>query len=157
MLRFCDDKFVEQHNRTVGVDSRIKQYLNIFGLKIKLQILDPHPPTKFNTLKPSYYRNAHGIIILHDPSQPLDSLKHWLRKIDRYGLENVSKFIVANKCDLKNSEYIDDIKELAEGLEITFMNISAKDSINCEECFATFVWELMLKKRLLDAQRNYGS
>ena len=154
MLRFCEDVFVEQHNRTVGVDFRIKKCINIFGLKIKLQILDHPPPTKFNKSKPSYYRNAHGIIILHDPSQPLDSLKHWLRKIDRYGWENVSKFIVANKCDLENNECIDDIKELAEGLGITFMNISAKESINCEECFVNLAWELMLKRRLMDAKRN---
>ena|SRR3990167_992047 len=136
MLRLCEDKFVEQHKITVGVDFRVKKLINIVGLKIKLKILDPHPPTKFNILHPGHYRNAHGIIILHDPSQPLDSLKHWLQEIDCY---DNSKMIVANKCDLENNEYIDDIKALAERLGITFMNISAKDSINCEECLVNLV------------------
>ena len=55
--------------------------------------------------------------------QPLDSLKHWLQEIYR---NDNSKMIVANKCDLENNEYIDDIKALAERIGITFMNISAK-------------------------------
>ena len=156
MLRLCEDKFVEQHNRTVVVDLGIRKYLNIFGLKIKLQIWDPPPPTKINTLEANYYRGAHGVIILHDPSHPLDNLKFWLREIDCSSWEHVYKLIVANKCDLKNNEQIDDVAQLAEGLGIPFVNISAKDSINCEECIVNLVWEILLNCELA-AQRNYGS
>ena len=143
MLRFCDDKFVDQYNRTVGLNFRVRK-INIFGLQIQLELCDPH-----STMKLNHFRSANGIILLHDPSQPLDDLKLWLDEIDCYCLGRnvpISKLIVASKCDLENIEYIDaikDIKELAEGLGITFMNISAKDSINCEECIVDLVCDML--------------
>ena len=138
MLRFGEDKFVEQYNRTVSFDFRVRT-INLFGLKIKLEIWDSH-----STMKSSHFRSAHGIIILHDPSQPLDDLKLWLDEIDRYSLGyTIPKLIVASKCDLKNSEKIDGTKQLAEGLGITFMNISARDSINCEECYVDLVCDVL--------------
>ena len=154
MLRFCEDKFVEQHNPTIGVDFRIRSTMQILESKIKLQIWDPHPPNKFNTLRGSYYRGAHGIIILHDPSQPLANLQHWLQETDRFCWEYVSKIIVASKCDLLNKMQVGGIEKLAAGLGITFMKVSAKDSINCEECFMHLVYEILLKRIELDAQHR---
>src|SRR3990167_6174087 len=144
MLRLCEDAFVEQHQRTVDYDFKIRKHLNFLVSKIRLQIWEA--PVGFNTVKYSHYRSDHGIIILHDPSQPLDSLDHRLQEIDRYGWQSVCKLIVATKCDLKNNEYFDDVKELAEGLGITFMNVSAKNSINCEECLLNLVWDLLIRK-----------
>ena len=145
MLRFCDDKFVEQHNPTVGVDFRGKPFINVLGSKIKLQIWDTHPPTKFRTLGASYYRSAHGIIILQDPSRPLDNLKLWLLELDRFASDSVSKMIVASKYDLANTEKIGDVAQFAAEHGIPFMTISAKDSINCEECIINLVYENLLK------------
>ena len=145
MLRFCDDKFVEQHNRTFNAECRFRKYIHILRSKIKVQIWDTHPPTKFKTLRASYYRSAHGIIILHDPSQSLDNLKQWICEIDRFASDSVPKMIVASKCDLANAEKIDDVAQLAAEHGIPFMNISAKDSINCEECIVNLVCENLLK------------
>ena len=122
--------------------------MNIFGSKVKLQIWDSRPTTRFPKLIASLFRGAHGIIILHDPSQPLASVKHWLQEIDCYAKGSVCKLIVANKCDLADDEQnVDDIKELADELGIGFMNISAKASVNCEECFVNLVCKILRKNQ----------
>ena len=141
MLRFCDDNFAEQHNPACGAYFRFRNCIHISGSKIKLKILDTHPPNRFCSLDSYYYQIAHGIIILHDPSQPVNNLKQWIFATDRYASESVPKMIVASKCDLANAEKIDDVAQLAAEHGIPFMNISAKDSINCEECIVNLVYE----------------
>ena len=157
LLRFCEDRFDEEYKPTAGLDF-IYREMNIFGSKVKLQIWDSHPTTRFQTLIATFFRGAHGIIVLRDPSQPLASVKHWLHEIDRHAKESVCKLIVANSCDLVDNEQNDDgIKELAEGLGIGFMNISAKDSINCEECLVNLVWDILRTQAPLATARNIHS
>jgi hypothetical protein len=70
---------------------------------------------RFRTITSSYYRGAHGIIVVYDITDQVNSgewekyqrlqesfnnVKQWLQEIDRYACENVNKLLVGNKCDL---------------------------------------------------------
>lgn len=57
---------------------------------------------RFRTITSSYYRGAHGIIVVYDCTdlETFNNLKQWLEEIDRYACENVNKLLVGNKCDL---------------------------------------------------------
>merc|ERR1711970_532683 len=101
LLRFADDTWADSYISTIGVDFKIRT-VEIDGKVIKLQIWDTSGQERFRTITSSYYRGAHGIIVVYDVTEveSFDNVKVWLQEIDRYANENVKKLLVGNKCDL---------------------------------------------------------
>ncbi|KAL8104935.1 hypothetical protein AgCh_028915 [Apium graveolens] len=56
----------------------------------------------FRIINSSYYRAAHGIIVVYDVTDQkcFNNVTQWLSEIDRYASESVNKLLVGNKCDL---------------------------------------------------------
>jgi Ras-related protein Rab-18 len=90
LLRFTEDKFLGEdvNMATIGVDFKVKQMdLADIGKKVKLTIWDTAGQERFRTLTSSYYRGAHGIIIVYDVNQREsfeDIQKVWLRELQAY-------------------------------------------------------------------------
>ncbi|XP_028088253.1 ras-related protein RIC1-like [Camellia sinensis] len=95
------DSYLEKFHSTIGVDFKIRT-VEQDGKTIKLQIWDTAGQEHFRTISSSYYRGAHGIIVVYDMTNQgsFNNVKQWLREIDRYASENVNKLLVGNKCDL---------------------------------------------------------
>ncbi|KAK9668688.1 hypothetical protein RND81_13G078600 [Saponaria officinalis] len=72
------------------------------GNTIKIQIWDTAGQERFRTITSSYYRAAHGIIVVYDVTdmESFNNMKQWLSEIDRYASDNVNTLLVGNKCDL---------------------------------------------------------
>uniref|UniRef100_A0A8C7Z4Q7 RAB1A, member RAS oncogene family b n=1 Tax=Oryzias sinensis TaxID=183150 RepID=A0A8C7Z4Q7_9TELE len=63
LLRFADDTYTESYISTIGVDFKIRT-IELDGKTIKLQIWDTAGQERFRTITSSYYRGAHGIIVV---------------------------------------------------------------------------------------------
>ncbi|PIM99760.1 GTPase Rab1/YPT1, small G protein superfamily [Handroanthus impetiginosus] len=148
LLRFADDSYVDSYISTIGVDFKIRT-VELEGKTIKLQIWDTAGQERFRTITSSYYRGAHGIIIVYDVTEKesFNNVKQWLNEIDRYANDNVCKLLVGNKCDLVESKVVDTetAKAFADELGIPFLETSAKDAINVEQAFLTMAAEIKKK------------
>jgi len=145
LLRFADDTYSESYISTIGVDFKIRT-IDLDGKTIKLQIWDTAGQERFRTITSSYYRGAHGIIVVYDctDQESFSNLKQWLEEIDRYACDSVNKLLVGNKSDLNTKKVVDysTAKEYADHLKIPFIETSAKSASNVEQAFMTMAAEI---------------
>eukprot|EP00656_Telonema_subtile_P005493 TRINITY_DN124_c0_g1_i5.p2 TRINITY_DN124_c0_g1~~TRINITY_DN124_c0_g1_i5.p2 ORF type:complete len:208 (+),score=48.70 TRINITY_DN124_c0_g1_i5:250-873(+) len=160
LLRFADDTYAESYISTIGVDFKIKT-VNLDNQTIKLQIWDTAGQERFRTITSSYYRGAHGIIVVYDVTDgdSYTNVKQWLEEIQRYACEGVNKLLVGNKCDLSNKRVVDkkSAEDFAEKHGITFLETSAKNNQNVEAAFMTMAGEIkarIAKKPQVDNRAN---
>merc|ERR1712184_163282 len=107
LLRFADDTYTDSYISTIGVDFKIRT-VDLDTKTIKLQIWDTAGQERFRTITSSYYRGAHGIIIVYDITdvESFNNVRQWLFEIDRFASENVNKLLVGNKCDLVSKRIV---------------------------------------------------
>lgn len=155
LLRFADDTYTESYISTIGVDFKIRT-IEMDGKTIKLQIWDTAGQERFRTITSSYYRGAHGIIIVYDVTdqESFDNVKQWLQEIDRHACDEVSKFLVGNKSDLTTKRVVtyEMAKEFADSVEMEFLETSAKNSTNVEKAF--MVMASQIKQRMANQPLN---
>ncbi|KIN94491.1 hypothetical protein M404DRAFT_168124 [Pisolithus tinctorius Marx 270] len=147
LLRFADDTYTESYISTIGVDFKIRT-IELEGKTVKLQILTVSNTgqERFRTITSSYYRGAHGIIVVYDvtDNDTFTNVKQWLQEIDRYASEGVNKLLVGNKSDLTNKKVVEYsvAKEFADQLGIPFLETSAKNATNVEQAFLTMAKQI---------------
>lgn len=73
-----------------------------------------------------------------------NNVKQWLQEIDRYATEDVNKLLVGNKADLQDKKSVEYTvaKEFADGLNIPFLETSAKNATNVEQAFLTMARQI---------------
>ncbi|CAA7267919.1 unnamed protein product [Cyclocybe aegerita] len=120
--------------------------IELEGKTVKLQIWDTAGQERFRTITSSYYRGAHGIIVVYDvtDNDTFTNVKQWLQEIDRYASEGVNKLLVGNKSDLTGKKVVEYsvAKEFADQLNIPFLETSAKNATNVEQAFLTMAKQI---------------
>lgn len=158
LLRFADDTYTDSYISTIGVDFKIRT-IELEGKTVKLQIWDTAGQERFRTITSSYYRGAHGIIVVYDVTDQdtFTNVKQWLNEIDRYACEGVNKLLVGNKSDLTQKKVVEYTvaKDFADQLTIPFLETSAKSSTNVEQAFLTMAKQI--KDRTGSTTVNAGS
>lgn len=161
LLRFAEDTFTESYISTIGVDFKIRS-IEQDNKIIKLQIWDTAGQERFRTITTSYYRGAHGIIIVYDvtDAESFTNVQQWLLEINRYSSENVTKILVGNKSDLEHRRVVSTFsgQEYAESLNIDFIETSAKNTNNVDKVFydmATKIKERMKPIPLSKQKKQY--
>ena len=98
-----ENSFNENFFNTIGVDFKIKT-IQMDGQNIKLQIWDTAGQERFRTLTASYYRGAHGIIVVFDVTEreTFENVRQWMQALERFASDNVCRVLVGNKCDLED-------------------------------------------------------
>jgi Ras-related protein Rab-1A len=145
-LRFVDEIWKENFVPTIGVDFKIKS-IKIDNKIIKLQIWDTAGQERFRSILSSYYKGANGILLLYDITNvnSFKNLSNWLIDIEKNSSKNVKKILIGNKCDLNELRKIpiNKGKEFADTYNMKFIETSAKNNVNINECFNILGKELL--------------
>jgi Ras-related protein Rab-1A len=148
LLRYFDDHYVESYISTIGVDFKIRT-IEIENKIVKLQIWDTGGQERFRSITSSFYRGAHGVILVYDVSDFLSfqNLAQWNNEIEKYSRDSISKLLVGNKSDLVDQRKISygQGKDYADKLNIDFIETSARNSQNINETFLIMTKKIISK------------
>ncbi len=143
LIRFCDDKFLEDSLTTIGVDYKNK-FVKRNNKNIKLIIMDTAGQERFRSIGKNMIRDADGIILMYDVTNEgsFNEMKEWINNIkENTDIEKIGIIMVGNKIDLKDSIKIN--KQSKTNFEnkysIKIYEASAKDNINVNETFIYLV------------------
>jgi acyl-coenzyme A synthetase/AMP-(fatty) acid ligase len=102
---------------------------------------------RFKNIIASYYRGAHGILLIYDVTDKdsFKNLSNWLIEIEKNASKNVLKVLIGNKADLEDKRVItyNQGKDFADAYGLKFIETSAKKNMNVNEAFETLGRELM--------------
>ena len=145
LVRYAENSFNENFFNTIGVDFKIKT-IALDNQNIKLQIWDTAGQERFRTLTASYYRGAHGIIVVYDVTDrdTFENVRQWMQEIDKFATDSVCKIIIGNKCDLADARKVttEEGQELAQQYNVPFLETSARSDVGVENCFLTMAKQI---------------
>jgi len=149
LYRFSDDEYSTTYISTIGVDFKIKTY-DVDDKVVKLQIWDTAGQERFKAITTSFYRGAHGIVVVYDVSSRATfvNIKSWLYEVDRYAVGAVCKMIIGNKCDMAEHREVsyDEAKEFCDFLGIEYVETSAKENVNVHDAFNSLTKRIIQQK-----------
>mmetsp|Transcript_6216 Transcript_6216/g.5338 ORF Transcript_6216/g.5338 Transcript_6216/m.5338 type:complete len:220 (+) Transcript_6216:23-682(+) len=158
LMRYADNSFTENFFNTIGVDFKIKT-IALNDQVIKMQIWDTAGQDRFRTLTSTYYRGAHGIIIVYDVTNrdSFDNVRQWLQEIDNFASESVNKLLIGNKCDLEEQRVVthEEGIELSKKFDMPFLEVSAKNSTHVDTTFNTIASEI--QTRFVEEKKKKGT
>lgn len=138
LMRFIENSFDEDQGPTIGVDFK-STTIDVQGNKVKLTIWDTAGQERFRTLTASYYRGAHGVILVYDTTDraSFDHITMWLNELEVYATNaNIVKMLVANKIDKPGRDVTTkEGTEFARDKAMLFIEASAKDTRGVKQAF----------------------
>ncbi|KAJ1180157.1 hypothetical protein NDU88_005381 [Pleurodeles waltl] len=140
MLRLCLNEFRGQIPTTLGVDFQIKK-LMVDGEQTTLQIWDTAGQERFRSIAKSYFRKAHGVLLLYDVTSESSFLnvREWIDEIKSSTDKSIPVMVIGNKIDLREempesgSIRTSDGEKLARAYSSLFCETSAKEGTNVVE------------------------
>ena len=149
LLRFSDNIFHDTFLPTIGVDFKIRN-VKMGDQTVKLNIWDTAGQERFKTITSTYYKGAHGIIVVYDITdrESFNNVSNWLNEVKKHAGSQVVKLLVGNKCDLEDERVVSskEGQEFADSIGVGFLETSAKQRVNIDESFMTLtkqVYELL--------------
>ncbi|CAH8548270.1 unnamed protein product [Schistosoma rodhaini] len=136
LFRYIDDGFSDTYMSTIGVDFKVKTVM-IGNTRVKLQIWDTAGQERFRTITSTYYRGAHGIIIVYDVNdvKTFCNVEKWVKEAQTYADEGVARILVGNKNESEELKTVAtcDAQRLAAKNSCLFIETSAKNDENVDQ------------------------
>ena len=147
LKRYTDNTFQDAYLSTIGFDFKFKNITLDNGKTVKVQLWDTAGQERFRTIAKSYYKGAHGIVLIYDVTnrKSYDNIRKWLVQIKNEAASKISIVLVANKIDCEDElrqVKKDEGEDLAKNNNLTIFEASAKDNINVEESFKYIIEEI---------------
>jgi len=138
LLQFTDKRFHTDHDLTIGVEFGARM-VPIDGKQIKLQIWDTAGQESFRSITRSYYRGAHGALLVYDITrrETFNHLKGWLTEVREHSNKEMIIMLIGNKSDLEHKRAVtyEEGRLFAEEQGLVFMETSAKTASNVDDAF----------------------
>ena len=139
LKRYTDNTFQDAYLSTIGFDFKYKSITLKNGKTVKVQLWDTAGEERFRTIAKSYYRGAHGIILIYDVTnrKTFENIRKWINQINEETSGKTSILLIANKIDCVQSRQVtkEEGKEMAKNAGLPIFEASAKDSTNVNESF----------------------
>jgi len=148
--RFCEGKFPQKTEATIGVDFREKT-LEVDGESIKLQLWDTAGQERFRrSMVHHYYRNVHAVVFVYDVTSnaSFEALSQWIEECDGHKLTVlIPRILVGNKSDCKDNQAVNTNRAqmFADMHNMPLFETSAKDDSqgdHVESIFLTLAHKL---------------
>ncbi|NXK41355.1 RB18B protein, partial [Piprites chloris] len=154
LRRFTDGAFDPCLKPTIDVDFKVKKMV-VDGRAVELAIWDTAGQERFRALTPSYYRGAHGVVLVYDVTRKdtFTGLESWLNELEMCTSKSndTVKMLVGNKTDKPDREV-----ERKEGLQfarkhsLLFIETSAKTQDGVQQAFEELVIKILQTPSLWD-------
>ncbi|KAI1814803.1 rab protein [Poronia punctata] len=153
---YCEDHFdPESSTATIGIDFKMKK-LAVRGKAYKLNIFDTAGQERFRTLSTSYYRGAHGVILVYDITnkQSFASMEKWFDEARTNAHPDAVLYLVGSKLDKASAGSravsYEEGKAFAEAQGCAgFCEVSSKTRDNIKTPFVEVVDRIVQKPQLL--------
>ena len=149
LRRFVENKFVENHLSTIGIDFKTKA-LNINNQEIKLKLWDTAGQERFRNITTQYYKGADGIVLVFDVTDvaSYEKIRDWMEQIlSNTQQDEIGLVLLGNKCDMESRNVTREMGiKMAEELKISYFEISALTGQGIREAFETLTQDIMKKK-----------
>ncbi|CAG9787042.1 unnamed protein product [Diatraea saccharalis] len=145
ILAFTTGDYNQSFPATIGVDYKCK-VMEVNGVKVKLGIWDTAGQERYRTLTSSFYRDAHGAILVYDISEPksLDKLKEWVDELQVYSTKkNIVCLVVGNKLDKPRAVPRELGQAFAQKHRMLFIESSAKTQEGINLAFEELVQKII--------------
>ena len=134
--RYVFNKFIEEHNMTIGMDSHSK-LTKVPGLgPVKIHTWDLAGQPQWSFVRESFYLGSHAMALVFDVSHPetIQHLPDWISEC-RNKAPGIPVLIVANKIDLTRRVPTSKIAKWARENNFDYIETSPKTGQNVETLF----------------------
>lgn len=154
--RYADSLYTSEWNPTIGVDFKIRSFM-LNNKVVKLQIWDTAGQERFRTLTSSYYRSAHGFLIVYDVTNK-ESFSHvpsWIEEILKHTATvtpSLPYVLVGNKCDLDQKRVIptDAAQQMATSYQTEVYETSSKSDIHVDTIFRAIAFKMLSREIFIE-------
>ena len=126
---------------------------SINGTNMYIQFMSQSGTEIFGNVFRPLVKDCQAIALVYDITkrESFERINHWLVESKRSCNINPQFILVGNKCDLKNKRVISiqEGQELADQLEIPFIEVSAQENININALFETLA--ILIQKEYLNS------
>lgn len=133
------------------------------GKTYRLNLLDTAGQERFRTLSNSYYRGAHGVILVYDISNrdSFLAMERWYEEAESNAMPGAIMFLVGAKLDRDSSRTVkyEEGEALAKLHGSGFCEVSSKTRENVRKPFIEVVDQIVSTPHLIDnpSRRTTGS
>ena len=148
--RYIYNVFDDKTMSTIGLSFSFKEIELKSGYKITLKIVDTAGQEKYRSLTKSYFKNSDGVLFVFDYGckESFEHIQEWVQMfIDNTSQDDIPKYLIGNKDDLKNKLVTSDmIEELINKTKFKFKSTSAlRTDTNIDEIFNEIAEDMMEK------------
>ena len=147
ILKYCEDKFLDTHLATIGVEFKSKTILTD-KYKVTLNVWDTAGQERFKSITKTFFQNANGVIFVYDitSNTSFSGVKNWIKDSEIFG--KFESILCGNKLALESKREVkyDTLKEYGIKEKKQIIETSAKTGVNIDKAFRMLV-DLILKGR----------